>query len=142
MSDYPIPIYTGGDDIYTTPAAVPYLGIYPAPPAPTLTAPASGGGVYVVQRGDTLARIAATYHTTAQAIAQANGISNINLIYVGQRLTIPGASAAAPNQTLVSNAQGGNPNNPGGEPPKKTDYSGLLLIGGVALLLIVALSKD
>jgi len=47
--------------------------------------------VYVVQRGDTLGRIAARYGTTAWAIANANGIRNINFIWVGQRLVIPGS---------------------------------------------------
>ncbi|HNS51480.1 MAG TPA: LysM peptidoglycan-binding domain-containing protein [Anaerolineae bacterium] len=47
--------------------------------------------VYVVQRGDTLGRIAARYGTTVWAIASANGLRNINFIWVGQRLVIPGA---------------------------------------------------
>jgi LysM repeat protein len=47
------------------------------------------GQVHVVQRGETLWSIAARYGTTAQSIAQANGLSNPNYIYAGQRLTIP-----------------------------------------------------
>jgi LysM repeat protein len=52
----------------------------------------SGGTVHVVQRGQTLAGIALRYGTTAAAIAAANGISNPNFIYVGQRLVIPRSS--------------------------------------------------
>jgi LysM repeat protein len=52
----------------------------------------SGGTVHVVQRGETLAGIALRYGTTAAAIASANGLRNPNLIYVGQRLTIPSYS--------------------------------------------------
>jgi LysM repeat protein len=59
------------------------------------TSPASGGATYVVQRGDTLYSIAARHGTTAQALARANGLANANYIYVGQRLTIPGASSPA-----------------------------------------------
>jgi LysM repeat protein len=33
--------------------------------------------------------LALTYNTTVQAIAQANNITNINLIFVGQKLIIP-----------------------------------------------------
>jgi len=51
--------------------------------------------VYVVQRGDTLSGIAQRYKTTVAAIVKANGIKNANLIYVGQRLAIPGATTAA-----------------------------------------------
>jgi LysM repeat protein len=45
--------------------------------------------VYFVQAGDTLWSIALRYGTTPQAIAAANGLWNLNLIYVGQRLVIP-----------------------------------------------------
>ena len=50
---------------------------------------ASGQTIYVVQRGDTLNKIATEFGTTARAIAVENNIRNINLIYVGQRLIIP-----------------------------------------------------
>lgn len=49
----------------------------------------SGQTIYIVQKGDTLNKIAAQFGTTARAIAVENGIRNINLIYVGQRLIIP-----------------------------------------------------
>jgi LysM repeat protein len=47
--------------------------------------------VHVVQRGESLWTIAVRYGTTPQAIARANGLANGNLIYAGQRLTIPGS---------------------------------------------------
>lgn len=43
---------------------------------------------YTVQSGDTLSNIASKYGTTYQKIAQLNGMSNPNLIYVGQKLRI------------------------------------------------------
>jgi LysM repeat protein len=59
----------------------------PAPqPKPGTIAPS--GGVYIVQRGDTLAKIAARYHTTISALMALNGISNPNKIWVGQRLRV------------------------------------------------------
>jgi LysM repeat protein len=51
-----------------------------------------------VQPGDTLTKIAARFGTTVAAIAQANNIVNVNLIFVGQVLVIPGA-APIPNPT-------------------------------------------
>lgn len=48
----------------------------------------SAGTVYTVKSGDTLSGIAAKYGTTAQALAQKNGIANPNLIYPGQRIRI------------------------------------------------------
>ncbi|HLJ33399.1 MAG TPA: LysM peptidoglycan-binding domain-containing protein [Ktedonobacteraceae bacterium] len=44
---------------------------------------------YTVKSGDTLSGIGATYHTSYQAIAQVNNISNVNLIFPGERFCIP-----------------------------------------------------
>jgi LysM repeat protein len=59
----------------------PQQGTYP--PAPGMT------GTHTVGPGETLYSIATRYGTTAQAIAQANGITNPNQIYVGQVLYLP-----------------------------------------------------
>jgi LysM repeat protein len=53
------------------------------------------GQVHVVQRGDNLTRIAIRYGTTVRAIMQANGLSNPNFIWVGQRLVIPGGGGGS-----------------------------------------------
>lgn len=45
--------------------------------------------LYVVQRGDTLTKIAARNNTSVAAIVKRNGLRNANLIYVGQKLCIP-----------------------------------------------------
>ncbi len=47
------------------------------------------GGAHTVQRGETLASIAAKYGVTVADIVAANGISNPNLIAVGQELVVP-----------------------------------------------------
>lgn len=63
---------------------------------PAQAAPASDDGAYVVRSGDSLSAIAARFGVSAATLARANGISNPNKIYVGQRLTIPGRSATQP----------------------------------------------
>jgi lipoprotein-anchoring transpeptidase ErfK/SrfK len=66
------------------------------PALPAAAAPLhQSGGVHVVQRGETLSQIARRYGVSMTSLAQANGISNPNFIYSGQRLTIPGASGGA-----------------------------------------------
>jgi LysM repeat protein len=50
--------------------------------------------VYIVQAGDTLFSIARRFNATPAAIAQLNGIVNPNLVFVGQRLNVPGGSGA------------------------------------------------
>ena len=49
----------------------------------------SGQIIYIVKKGDTLDKIANSFGTNALSIAIENNISNINLIYIGQRLIIP-----------------------------------------------------
>ena len=51
--------------------------------------------VHVVSRGDTLYSVARRYGTTVNAIVRANGLRNPNWITVGQRLAIPGTTAAS-----------------------------------------------
>lgn len=51
-----------------------------------------GGGVHVVQWGENLATIAYRYGLPVEALAQANGITDPNLIYIGQQLVIPGGA--------------------------------------------------
>ena len=72
---------------------------------------------YTVQKGDTLSEIAKKYGTTYQEIAQTNGISNPNLIKVGQLLKIGNddsqatktpetpAATQSPTQTVSSQYQ-------------------------------------
>jgi LysM repeat protein len=51
--------------------------------------PPPGGRTHLVQRGDNLFRISLRYGTTIEAIAAANNITNVRLIFVGQVLRIP-----------------------------------------------------
>lgn len=44
--------------------------------------------IYIVKKGDCLCNIAKKFKTTVNKIAQDNGITNIDLIYVGQKLVI------------------------------------------------------
>jgi len=64
---------------------------------------AEGTIIHLVERGENLTLIAARYGTTVAAIVQANNIANPDLIYVGQRLTIP--SAVQPPPELPTQAQ-------------------------------------
>jgi LysM repeat protein len=76
----------------TLPTATPTAANLPAvtstPIAPTPTT-SSSGQTYTVQAGDNLFRIALRFGVTVEALAAANGISDITLIYVGQVLRIP-----------------------------------------------------
>lgn len=51
--------------------------------------PSTGGRIHVVVQNQTLFEISLLYNVPVATIAAANGISNINLIYIGQELTIP-----------------------------------------------------
>lgn len=63
-------------------------------------AAAQGGGsgrstIHVVQRGETLFRIALAYGTSVEAIVQTNGLPDPTSLQVGQRLIIPSGSVSA-----------------------------------------------
>lgn len=53
--------------------------------------PGAGNGCnwYTVHRGDTLSAIGWRYNTNYWTLARVNGVRNVNLIYVNQRLCIP-----------------------------------------------------
>ena len=57
------------------------------PGQPCPTCPTSC--VYVVVKGDSLAKIAAQYDTTVAALAEVNHLANPNILYVGQVLSVP-----------------------------------------------------
>jgi LysM repeat protein len=65
--------------------------------APMQTAGGSGcAQFYTVRSGDTLAKIASRYGTTVWKLVNLNGISNPNLIYVGQTLCIQPSGGPPP----------------------------------------------
>jgi LysM repeat protein len=70
------------------------LGLVAAP-ATALAAPDAQEGGYVVQRGDTLANIAARLGVSMSTLADVNGILNANVIYVGQVLVVPAELVSA-----------------------------------------------
>jgi LysM repeat protein len=58
-------------------------------PNPDVVPPPVGTVLYQVTYGDTLNNLSARFRTTVGAIVQLNGITNPNLIFVGQRLLVP-----------------------------------------------------
>ncbi len=80
-----------------TPTPAPTGTVTPATPAPTQTPAPVGEIVHVVQPGENLFRISLHYNLLASVVAAYNGITNPNLIYVGQKIRIPtGAMAVEP----------------------------------------------
>jgi hypothetical protein len=58
--------------------------------------PVLADGVYVVQRGDTLYSISRRYGVSMWELARVNGIADVNCIWVGQVLHIPGGGGPGP----------------------------------------------
>jgi LysM repeat protein len=65
------------------------LSALAGPPGPGGPPAPASGGCHWVQCGETLWGISLRYHTTVWAIAQANGIRDVNRIRAGQCLVIP-----------------------------------------------------
>lgn len=57
---------------------------------------------YTVKSGDTLSKIAKSFDTTISDLAKNNDISNVNLIYANQKLTIDSTSSASTNTSAAS----------------------------------------
>ena len=82
------PDITNANVIYEGQRLKVYSG--PVTPPPNNPPPPPSGQTYYAQRGDTLRKIAAKFNTTVDAILKVNPkITNPNLIYVGQAITIP-----------------------------------------------------
>ena len=70
------------------------LTIYVSSPETPPPPPPADGQTYYVQRGDTLRKIASKFSTTVDEILKVNTqITNPNLIYVGQAITIPAGAS-------------------------------------------------
>ncbi len=67
----------------------------PAAPG-RLARPSAHARSYRVRTGDSLAAIAARFHTTAAHLAALNHLGDPNLIIIGQRLVVPGPAIASP----------------------------------------------
>ena len=105
----PVPLTTG------SPAAPTAASLSTStPPAAASKAPASAStpvrsadeSTYVVQRGDTMAKIAARYGVTVKQLTDLNGIKNPNMIVPGQKLKIPGTTTTVP---AATSAPAGSP---------------------------------
>jgi LysM repeat protein len=88
---------------------------------------------YIVHPGDSLSRLARRFNTTVAAILDANpGITNPNIIYVGQRLLIPGKQEQSSTVVIwpVSGKPGTQVQATGGGFPAEVPVT--LLVGGQA----------
>ncbi len=85
------------DDIVIVPTSAPLVSDSPGSALPETVAPsqqesaktAPTEAYYTVAAGDTLSKIAAQFNTSAQAISNANGITDASKIFPGQKLIIP-----------------------------------------------------
>ncbi len=105
------------------------LGTYVPSPTPTPTATRDPNlipedCVHVVRRGETAYRIARQWGVTLNDISQANGLTNLSLLSIGQQLIIPGCGTTGITPTPApqpSPTQEGAPAE-GGEAPEGRTY--------------------
>ncbi|MBX7096793.1 MAG: LysM peptidoglycan-binding domain-containing protein [Myxococcaceae bacterium] len=77
-----------------------------------------------VKRGDTLGQLASHFHVSVGALAKANHIKNANVIFPGQRLTIPGHFVSqGPARPVRSHPAGTHPTKKHPAPPKVHLYT-------------------
>ncbi|MET0673837.1 MAG: LysM domain-containing protein [Microbacterium pygmaeum] len=84
-----------GERMLRIPASVGPSPAVLGPRAVALRVPTEASSGYTVVAGDTITSIAAAHGTTVDAVFAANGLSWSSIIYPGQTIAIPGASAPA-----------------------------------------------
>ncbi|MCF7849108.1 MAG: LysM peptidoglycan-binding domain-containing protein [Kiritimatiellales bacterium] len=100
------PVFQPTAVIATEPVVAPI-----APPARPAYKPSTG--IHVVQKGDTLSGIAASYDSTTPTLIALNNLSNPNRLYIGQQIKVPGgartasASSSRARSTSVRTVMGG-----------------------------------
>ncbi|MDF7825734.1 LysM peptidoglycan-binding domain-containing protein [Pontiellaceae bacterium B12227] len=67
-------------------------------PAPVV-APQRQTEIYIVQKGDMLSQLAVDFDTTTARLVELNGLSNPDVLYVGQELSVPAGRGAAKTTT-------------------------------------------
>jgi lipoprotein-anchoring transpeptidase ErfK/SrfK len=127
ISEPPADLGVGGPypEVAQPPADVP--AAQPPAEVPAEVPAADPPGIYTVQRGDTLFRIATQYGLPVWAVASANNILNPDQIFVGQQLNmaidpsqvqpLPAPTAAPPSQEQIALA-----------PPSPTSSGKLILV--------------
>ncbi len=79
------------------------LPVVTQPTAPPVTEPVPvTQPSYVIQQGDSLSQVAERFGVSTSALADFNGIEDVNAIKVGQTLTIPPTTAPAATDTSTS----------------------------------------
>lgn len=73
----------------------------PSTPGSSSTS-ASSSAYYTVKKGDSLKAIAIKHKMSTSTLASANGIKDVNKIFLGQRLKIPGRSSSVASSTRSS----------------------------------------
>ena len=99
----PTPTPPPGANPSPPPGGTPTPLSFQSPPTPATSAGATGVIRHIVQRGDTLINIAASYGSTVDAIRIANQLDS-DLLSIGQVLLVPiGAWSPTPSPALVVN---------------------------------------
>lgn len=74
----------------------------PAAPAAVAAAAPAPAGIYTIQSGDTLSKIAKRYGTTVGALCRANGISKTQTLHINRQLRLSAATPLPAAQTVTA----------------------------------------
>ena len=98
------PYNTGGSSMEGSLVEEPLIAETSAPPLvePVPSHSEQTTDIYIVQKGDMLSQLAVDFDTTTATLVQMNGLSNPDVLYVGQELRVPAGRRKSSSRSTTS----------------------------------------
>lgn len=102
----------------------------PVDPAPPVMDHKLSSETYVVQKGDSISKIAQRYDVSSKEICELNNIKNPNAVRVGQKLILPAYAKKMPHGSTHVSSASSSSKKPAGKPASSAPASKPTIAGG------------
>jgi lysozyme len=123
----------GQDDSMYEPVVIESTASTYVEPSPS-AASSTSTEIYIVQKGDMLSQLAVDFDTTTATLVELNGLSNPDVLYVGQELAVPAGRRGGSSAKSTTTKSAGSIKKGGSYTIQKGDtLSGIALAAGVGI---------